>query len=168
LVSRKETDVERGTMEPSKRRGKILRMLREAKGWSQQDLVDAAQAANGGKRVLTKAYLSKIEMGARNVGSEVLDAILLVLEVADDALTSKQAVEIERDPVAFIALETLATFVAKDKLIDDREVLHSMLELLPHVEGPTSVEGWRRMYPYLRAYHTSRSDAHRRRGRRRT
>ena len=101
-------------METSKRRGKILRMLREAKGWTQQKLVDAAQAVNGGKRVLTKAYLSKIEAGAGNVGSGVLDVILLALEVADDVLTSKRAIEIEGDPTAFIARETLAAFVAED------------------------------------------------------
>jgi transcriptional regulator with XRE-family HTH domain len=155
-------------METSKRRGKVLRMLREAKGWSQQDLVDAAQAANGGRRVLTKAYLSKIEMGARNVGSEVLDAILLALEVADDALTSKRAVEIEGDPTGFIARETLAAFVVKDKLTDDGEVLQRMLAVLPHVEGPTSVDEWRQMYPYLLAYHRTRSDAHRKRAPRQT
>jgi transcriptional regulator with XRE-family HTH domain len=151
-------------MEASKRRGKLIRMLRKAKGWSQQDLVNAAEAANGGDRVLTKAYLSKIEMGARNVGSGVLDAILIALEVADDALTTRQGVEIEHDATAFIARETLATFVAKDKLTHDREMLDRMLELLPHVEGPTSVDGWRRLYPYLLAYWKARSDAHRRRG----
>lgn len=90
-------------VEPSRRRGNTIRTLREAKGWSQQDLVGAVRAANGGRSVLTKAYLSKIENGARNVGSEVLDAILVALEVADDALSSKRASEIVRDATAFMA-----------------------------------------------------------------
>ena len=137
-------------------------MMREAKGWSQQQLVDAVQAANGGRRVLTKAYLSKIENGARNVGSEVLDALLLALEVADDALSTRRAAEIERDAAGFMVCETLATFAAKEKMGEDAETLQRTLELLPHVAGPTSVEGWRGLYPYLTAYHKARSKVGRR------
>ena len=47
-------------VEPSRRRGSTIRMLREAKGWSPQGLVDAVRTANSGRSVLTKAYLSKI------------------------------------------------------------------------------------------------------------
>lgn len=137
-------------------------MMREAKGWSQQRLVDAVQAANGGRQVLTKPYLSKIENGASNVGSEVLDAILLALEVADDALSTRRAVEIEHDAAGFLVRETLAAFVARDKVTEDAEILQKMLELLPRLEGPTSVDEWQRLHPYLTAYHKARSETRRR------
>jgi transcriptional regulator with XRE-family HTH domain len=144
-------------LEPSKRRGRAIRTLRDAKGWSQQRLIDAVQAANGGKRVLTKAYLSKIENGARNVGSEILDAILAALEVADDALSSRRATEIERDPTAFMVRESLSSFILKDKVSDDADALRRTLDLLPRGDGPTTVAEWRGVYPILTAYHRARS-----------
>lgn len=150
-------------VEPSRRRGNTIRTLREAKGWSQQDLVGAVRAANGGRSVLTKAYLSKIENGARNVGSEVLDAILVALEVADDALSSKRASEIVSDATAFMARETLANFILRDKVSHDAETLQRMFDLVPDVEKPTSVAGWRGVYPLLTAYHKVRSESRRRR-----
>ena len=152
--------------EPWRRRGRIIRLLREAKGWSQQKLVDVTRAANGGKPVMTTAYLSKIENGARNVGSEVLDVILAALEVPDDALSSRRAAEIEGDPSGFMVRETLATFIAKDKVGDDAEALQRMIALVPNSGGPAEVDQWRTMYPYLTEFERAKREARYRRRRR--
>lgn len=137
-------------MERWERRGRIIRVLREAKNLSQAELVAAAKASNGGEAPFTKAYLSKIEGGARNVGSEVLDSILIALEVSDDALSEKNETDIERDSVRFMVRETLATFIAKDKLsTEDASALRTMVD---QIGGPVDVDEWRQLYPRLTAY----------------
>src|SRR5438128_1009142 len=131
-------------MERSERRGKVIRLLRNAKKVSQAALAAAARASNDGEVVFTKGYLSRIEKGARNVGSEVLDAILAALEVADDALSEKYRADIESDPVRFMTRETLAAFVLKDKVSgEDAEALRAMAD---EVGGPVDVAGWRGLY----------------------
>jgi transcriptional regulator with XRE-family HTH domain len=137
-------------MERWERRGKVIRLLREAKEVSQARLAAVAQASNGNTVAFTKAYLSKIEKGVRNVGSEVLDAILAALEVGDDALSEKYQAEIVRDPTRFMSRETLAVFVLRDKVSpEDANALRAMAG---EVGGPVDVDGWRKLYPSLTAY----------------
>lgn len=121
-----------------------------AKGLSQAELVSAAKVLNGGEAPFTKAYLSRIENGARNVGSEVLDAILLALEVSDDALSRKNESNIERDTESFVARETLATFIAKDKVSTEDAL--ALMTMVDEAGGPVEVDEWRKLYPRLTAY----------------
>jgi transcriptional regulator with XRE-family HTH domain len=156
MIPEAKTSVSRGApsanlrLERWERRGKTIKVLREAKTLTQAKLAALAQDSNGGKMVFTKGYLSRIEKGVRNVGSEVIDSILATLEVSDDVLSEKHEADIERDPVRFMTRETLATFIAKDKLsAEDASALRTMVD---EVGGPVGVDEWRQLYPRLTAY----------------
>lgn len=66
-------------MDIRRRIGRNIKMVREAKGWSQEELAERAE--------LHRTYVSGVERGVRNPTITVLERLALALKVSIGSLT---------------------------------------------------------------------------------
>ena len=133
-----------------------IRIIRDAKGWSQADLVRRVQKLGGS---LTTSYLNQIERGrARNAGIAVLTPIPDALEVAKSAVLGDDydaRLDKEKDAIVFVTEQSLERFIAEGELSSRDAVALRAMQNVP--QCPRDVDGWRRLFPNLDAFAKARS-----------
>ncbi len=131
-------------------RAERIKILRVAKGWTQPDLVRALR--EHGAPFKTTSYLSKLENGAaQRAPANVLDAIAAGLEVPNGAiLTAEHDSSIDKDPVRFVSLQSLETFIVKDQVPEAHAAV--LRRVCDQVDAPRDVRAWRTAYSFLAAF----------------
>jgi transcriptional regulator with XRE-family HTH domain len=106
-----------------------LRTLREAKGWSQQELAKRAK--------MSQSAIAKSESGNNLPGSEILDKLAQTLECTIDYLHGRG-----RDYESPEAAASHMAFEVAQKFLSD-EQLDGCRRVLSHSSAPRTAEAWR-------------------------